>query len=187
MRHLACFGAALILAQLSCDGRSAPGLDAAGDTSHQPDVAVGDGHTTKDLPPSTDAVLNHSLFAALKVEKFFADCMPSVPPDPIALTAHVEFLNNGTIAVGPIQFTRATILWPTGGVVATFDVQPIAAYVIKPGEALSPAVQKVPGTLKPAVACSMCGTSVRIELPFTGAGLPVGSKVTADVTLSCAY
>jgi hypothetical protein len=174
---------------LSCGGRNVPVLDAAADgIPQQPDNGGGsDNGLKKDLPP-TDAQGNPSLYAAFFVHQFFADCMPSVPPDPVSLTGHAEFLNNGSIAVGPIQFSGGKIVALTGEVLYTFDVKPIASFVIKPGEGLSPQVEKVVDSLKPAGACSLCGTSIRVTLGYTGAGIPAGATVTsADVALSCAY
>jgi hypothetical protein len=114
--------------------------------------------------------------------------MPAVPADPVVLNGHVELLNNGSVAVGPIQFSGGTIASSAGGVVATFDVKPIAAFVIKPGEGLSPQVEKVPGSLKTTSACGLCGKTVRVALALSGAGIPAGSKVTSsEVKLSCAY
>jgi len=70
----------------------------------------------------------------------------------------------------------------------TFDVKPIASFVIKPGEGLSPQVEKVADSLKPVGACSLCGTSIRVTLGYAGAGVPAGATITsADVALSCAY
>lgn len=190
-KHLGCSVVALLLLQASCGGRNVPVLDGAADgRSGKPD-ASGNGHDgtiVKDLAP-TDTAVNRSLYAAFFVDKFFADCMPAVPPDPVTLTGHVEFLNNGSISVGPIQFTGAKIVSPTGVGLATFEVQPIAPFVIKPGEGLSPQVKKVPDTLKIAEgACGLCGKSVRVELTYAGAAVPVGAKVvSSDVTMSCAY
>jgi hypothetical protein len=116
--------------------------------------------------------------------------MPAVPPDPVQLKGHLELLNNGATAVGPIQLTQGRIVWLTGGVAATFGVKPIAAYVIKPGEGLSPSVEKVADSLKmtSGSACGLCGKDVRLEVTYTGAGLPAGSKATsAKRALSCAY
>jgi len=188
LKHLACWTVVLAMLHLCCGTRQAPVLDGAADTtSHQPDTSSGrDSRIDQQLP--RDSAVNLNLFAALFVDKFFADCMPAVPPDPIALTGHMELLNNGKIAVGPIQLSGGTIVSATGATLATFDVKPIAPFVIKPGEGLSPEVVKVAGTLKPAGGCGLCGKPVQVEISYTGAGLPVGAKVvSAEVALSCAY
>jgi len=190
MSRLACCSVVLIMVQASCGERRPPALDSAADGSSLPRDSGGgrDGPAQRDQLSPTDSKANHALFAALYIKQFYADCMPAVPPDPVQLSGHVELLNNGTTAVGPIQFTGGTITWPTGGVVATFGVKPIAAFVIKPGEGLSPQVEKVPGSLKAASACGLCGKAVRVELAFGGAGLPTGSKVSSsEIALSCAY
>jgi hypothetical protein len=189
LTHRAWLVVVLVLLQLSCGGRNVPVLDAATDgIPQQPDSGSGPDNGLKKDMPSTDARVNHSLYAAFFVHQLFADCMPSVPPDPVSLTGHAEFLNNGSIPVGPIQFTGAKIVALTGEVLYTFDVKPIASFVIKPGEGLSPQVEKVADSLKPAGACSLCGTSIRVTLGYTGAGIPAGATITsADVALSCAY
>jgi hypothetical protein len=182
MRHLA--GAGLVLLLLaSCGGRPATVLDGA---PPRPDTARGRDGVVKDRR-SSEAV-NGSVFITLIVKDLYADCMPMVPPDPLTLIGHAELLNNGSIAVGPIQFTAGRILRATGEELGAFSVKPIAAYVIKPGEGLSPAIEKVPGSLTPAFDCSSCGKPVRVELAYAGAGLPAGAKIiSADVTIGCAY
>jgi len=182
---------ALVMLQLSCGGRVArlpdggadgpAGRDSAGNETAPPDVG-------RDLPSAVDAQVNHDLFAALFVEKLFADCMPMVPPDPVNLAGHFEMLNNGGIPVGPIQLGDGRLIGAAGAEFGTFDVNPILPTVMKPGEGLSINVEKVPGSLKPAGACALCGTSLRVELAYSGAGVPAGAKMLSpEVSLSCAY
>jgi hypothetical protein len=189
-----CCGVALILVQGACGERQPPAADGA---AQRDGVASGDllalADSARDsaaADAAQDAAVKPGLFAMLQIKQLGANCMPAVPADPVTLSGHAELLNNGSSAVGPIQFSGGTLVWPTGGVVATFSVKPIAAFVIKPGEGLSPQVEKVPGSLKTVstAACGLCNKIVRVTLGLSGAGVPAGSKVTSsNVTLSCVY
>jgi hypothetical protein len=176
----------MVILLASCGGRTLT-TDGAADRGPRLDTAGAREGGVKDRRMSTEAP-NTSVFVLWVVEQLGADCMPMVPADPITLTGHAEILNNGSISVGPIQFTAGRILRLTGEELATFSVAPIQDVVIKPGEGMSPKITKVANSLKPAFDCGTCGTSVRVELAYAGAGLPAGAKVvSSDVKISCAY
>jgi hypothetical protein len=180
----------LALLQVSCDERPAVPADAATDgISQDRDSSIpGDSVPSADQPPHTDA--SSDLFIALMIETLYANCMPAVPPDPVKLEGHVEALNNGSSAVGPLSFTAGTLTANDGAELATFSVEPVLSHVIKPGEGLSEQIVKVPGSLELASgsACGLCGETVRVGLSYSGAGIPGGARVTSPrLTLSCAY
>jgi hypothetical protein len=185
-----CCALALSLTLLACGERQPPLLDGALGGDGALDGAF-DGSSLNDAASEqtpADATPSPGLYIALKIETFFANCMPSVPPDPITLKGHAELLNNGTLNVGPLQLSAGTILSATGAVAGTFNVKSSTSTVVKPGEGLSVPIEKVPGSLQNAAACGMCGKSVRIRLAYAGVGIPTGAKVTSvAVTLSCAY
>lgn len=185
MSKLTCCALALSLTLLACGERQPPFLDGAlGGDGALDGSSLNEASSDQTPADATSA----GLYIALKIETFFANCMPSVPPDPITLKGHVELLNNGTLNVGPLQLSAGTILSATGAVAGTFNVKSSTSAVVKPGEGLSVPIEKVPGSLQNAAACGMCGKSVRIRLAYAGAGIPTGAKVTSvAVTLSCAY
>lgn len=184
---------AVALAMLSCGGRSAPLPDGGADSEARRDRAGNDDLTSpadlpRDLQATRDGPVNSNLFAALFVEKLFADCMPAVPPDPVNLSGHIEMLNNGSIPVGPVLLGGGRLISAAGAELGTFDVSPIAPTVVKPGEGLSLPVDKVPGSLKTAAACALCGKALKVELAYSGAGIPSGARMlSSEVSLSCAY
>lgn len=184
---------ALVTLLLSCGGRSTPlpdgGVDGPGgrDSAGNHDLAL-PADLPRDLQPTRDGPVNNDIFATLFVEKLFADCMPAVPPDPVNLSGHIEMLNNGNIPVGPVQLGGGRLISTAGAELGTFDVSPIAPTVMKPGEGLSITVDKVPGSLKTADACALCGKPLNVELAYSGAGIPAAARMlSSEVSLSCAY
>ena len=188
LKHLSC----LCLLLAACGNRATPFPDGARDAPPPRDSvglegSVVDGPAPLDQAPRDHAV-NPNLYAALFVDKLWADCMPAVPPDPVSLTGHAEFLNSGGATLGPIQLGQARLVDLAGNQLGTFEVKPIAPLTLKPGEGGSPAVEKVAGSFKPAGACQYCGKPARVELGYSGAGIPAGARmVSSQVALSCAY
>lgn len=161
-------------------GADAAGADAGGGGA---DGGGGDGGADGAAPAA-------SLDVTLAVDALFQNCMPSVPPDPISLTATVTVKNLGAAPAGPLTFSTGRFLGATSAVLAAFDVEATGASpVIAPGATAAIPIAKKVGSVSPANGCSTlaCSSEPVVEIAYAGASVAAGATAQAAATVGCAY
>jgi hypothetical protein len=165
----------------SADDLAAP----APDLAVAPDAAPSDFATPADLssPPADFSGID--ITGSLSSVMITMNCMPSVPPDPVSISATLRLTNNGTIDVGPVTVTHGEVLQNLASI-ATFSIMPMTTTgVIPPGQSATLSIDKIPGTVMPANGCSTltCNGGVQLSIPYSGPNVPPGNRAVSSLTL----
>lgn len=118
------------------------------------------------------------------------NCMPIIPPDPLALTADVVFTNVAKADSPPLQLGGGAALDAADKPIATFALAPVADFVVPGGGTRTVRVMKRMSSLAPANACQTipCNSTVKWRIEWGPKAAPtVYGAVSKAGAMQCVY
>jgi hypothetical protein len=141
--------------------------------SRSPIGATGDLAGAADMTAPAPDAANGSF--VIRVEQVMAGegCMPTVPPDPVTLSAALHVINASSTDVGPLSATSGALLDANQHQLATFQISPLSVHSIAAGSDVVFQFMKTANSLMPQNGCieTLCSGGAIVAIDYVLAGV----------------